>query len=159
MNKINPTYSADYLGKQAQVGKIESTDVITRMALYMTLLFIFLLPWGDGIWDGLPRVAATVAISASAISFFIRGTHRNYTFFHFFIILYIAWQILSLMWTPAEEWGTEVAITSFQLILLAFLFTLVIDNKDKVISAYQAYVAGNITGSGIIIYNYLNGIE
>lgn len=159
MNKKNPTYFADYLSDQTPVGKIKSSDLITRMALYITLLFIFLLPWGDGLWDGLPRVAATLAISLSAVSFFIRGTHRNYTFFHFFIVLYIAWQIISLMWTSDVNWGTEVAITSFQLILLSFLFTLVIDNKSKVIAAYQAYVVGNIAGSAIIIYNYLNGIE
>ncbi len=137
----------------------KKTDLITKLTLYMTLLFIFLLPWGDGLWDGLPRVAATASLGMALISFLIRGTHRNYTFFHFFIMLYIAWQLISLMWTPDLEWGKVIANTAIQLVFLAFLFTLVIDNKEKIIWAYQAYVFGNIAGSFIIIYNYLNGIE
>ena len=42
---------------------------------------------------------------------------------------------------------------------MVFMFTLIIQTKKDIDLAYQAYVLGNIAGSGIIIYNYLNGIE
>ena len=155
MNKLNPTFS-EFTGNQTRMGK---SDLITKITLAITLLFIFLVPFGDGIWDGLPRISATLAIGFSLILFLIHGTHRNYNFFHFFSVLYIAWQLISLMWTPDFEWGKGVAITSVQLLLLAFLLTLVINNKKKIIWAYQAYVFGNIVGTGIIISNYLQGIQ
>jgi O-antigen ligase len=155
MNKLNPT-SSSFTNNQIQ---IEKSDLITKTTLTMMLFFIFLMPFGDGIWDGLPRVAATLVIGFSLILFLTHGTHRNYSFFHFFSILYITWQIISLMWTPDIVRGTTIAITSIQLILLAFLFTLIIDTEKKILWAYQAYVFGNIVGSGIIFSNYIQGIQ
>ena len=155
MHKLNPTI-LEPTGNNLQVVK---SDLITKLTLTITLIFLFLVPFGDGFWDGLPRVTATLAIGFSSILFLVHGTHRNYNFFHFFSILYIAWQLLSLMWTPDLVRGKIVAITSVQLILLAFLFTLVFDSKKKILWAYQAYVLGNIAGSGIIISNYLQGIQ
>ena len=154
MNTSNPTILEHT--NDPFVGK---ADLITKIALFITLLFIFLVPFGDGIWDGLPRISATLAIGFSLILFLIHGTHRNYNFFHFFSVLYIAWQLISLMWTPDFVLGKKIAITSVQLLLLAFLLTLVIDNKKKIIWAYQAYVFGNIVGASIIISNYLQGIQ
>ncbi len=159
MNKINPTLSELPTSTASNQVLTEKSDLITKITLAITLLFIFLVPFGDGIWDGLPRVSATLAIGFSLILFLVHGTHRNYNFFHFFSVIYIAWQLISLMWTPDFEWGKGVAITSAQLLLLAFLLTLIFDNKKKIIWAYQAYVLGNIVGSGIIISNYLQGIQ
>jgi len=155
MHKLNPTI-LEPTGNNLQVVK---SDLITKLTLTITLIFLFLVPFGDGFWDGLPRVTATLAIGFSSILFLVRGTHRNYNFFHFFSILYIAWQLLSLMWTPDLVRGKIVAITSVQLILLAFLFTLVFDSKKKILWAYQAYVLGNIAGSSIIMSNYFQGIQ
>ncbi len=138
---------------------VDKSDLITKTTLFISLLFIFLVPFGDGIWDGLPRVSATLAIGFSVILFLVHGTHRNYNFFHFFSVLYIAWQVISLMWTPDFDWGKGMAITSVQLLLLALLLTLVLDTKKKIIYAYQAYVFGNLVGSGIIVSNYLQGIQ
>jgi len=132
---------------------------ITKTTQYLTLLLIFLLPWGDGLWDGTPRIVAMLCFGIAIIQFLTRGTHRNYTFYHFFIILYIAWLILSMLWTPDLEWAKEVANTAIQLILLSFLFSLIIDSKALIIKSYQAYVFGNIVGSLIIINNFIHGIE
>jgi len=154
MNTSIPT-----IFEQANDPLVGKSDLITKTTLFITLLFIFLVPFGDGIWDGLPRLSATLAIGFSLLLFLVHGTHRNYNFFHFFSVTYIVWQLISLMWTPDIDRGMKVAITTVQLILLAFLITLVIDNKRKLHWAYQAYVLGNIVGSSIIISNYLQGIQ
>ena len=116
------------------------------------------MPWGDGFWDGTPRIAATISIGLSLILFLTRGTHRSYTITHLFIILYFSWQLISFIWSPDQDYGIKVAITAVQLLLLVFLISLVIDTKSKILHVYQAYVIGNIIGSFIIIYNYMNGI-
>ena len=143
----------------------EFTDIssreglIEKVTLFLVLLSVYLIPWGDGFWDGTVRVGATLALGTSLIYFFIKGTQKNYSFFHLVIVLYIAWLVLSLAWTTDYEWGSGIAKTTLQLILMSFMYTLIIDNKKKVEYAYQAYIFGNITGSGIIIYNFVNGIE
>lgn len=145
----NPVFSID----------APDSGLIEKLTQFSTLMLIFLIPWGDGLWDGTPRLAATLSFGLAILLFLTKGTHRNYTYFHFFIILYIAWQLLSMLWTPDFNWAKQVAITSVQLILLSFLFTFVINTKQLILNAYQAYVFGNIVGSLIILYNYLNGIE
>jgi len=135
-----------------------SKDLISKITYFFTIIFIFLVPWGDGLWDGTPRIAATISFGLSALLFLTRGTQRNYTIAHLFIILYFTWQLISIIWSPDQEYGIQVATTAIQLLLLVFLITLVINTKEKILLAYQVYVLGNIIGSFIIIYNYLNGI-
>lgn len=133
--------------------------LIAKITQYSTLMLIFFLPWGDGLWDGTPRLAATLSFGLAIVLFLTRGTHRNYTYFHFFIVLYISWQIISMLWTPDLNWAKQVVNTNIQLILLSFLFSFVIDSKQLLMKSYQAYVFGNIVGSLIIIYNYVNDIQ
>jgi len=161
MNTINPTISTTSMAPELVTDQplVERSDLVTKITVFLTLAVIFLVPFGDGIWDGLPRVSAILAISFSLILFLLHGTHRNYNFFHFFSVLYIAWQLISLIWTPDFEWGKGMAITTGQLLLLALMVTLVLDSKKKIIYAYQAYVLGNLVGSGIIVSNYLQGIQ
>lgn len=154
MNKsYTPTIQSESL-QDLQLNK----DFITRITFFSSLAFIFLVPWGDGFWDGTPRVAATISLGLAVILFLTRGTQRNYTIAHLFIILYFTWQLISIVWSPDQEYGIQVATTAIQLLLLVFLISLVFDSNKKIINAYQAYVLGNIVGSFIIIYNYLNGI-
>lgn len=135
-----------------------SKDLISKVTYFFTILFIFLVPWGDGLWDGTPRIAATISLGLAAILFLTRGTKRNYTVAHLFIVLYFAWQFITLVWSPDQIYGIQVAITAIQLLLLVFLVTLVIDSKKKIRQTYQAYVFGNLMGASIIIYNFMNGI-
>lgn len=139
-------------------GRKPNKDLISQVTYFFTVLFIFLVPWGDGLWDGTPRIAATISLGMAAILFLTRGTKKNYTIAHLFIVSYFAWQLITLVWSPDQTYGIQVAITAIQLLLLVFLVTLVIDSKKKLHHTYQAYVFGNVVGSFIIIYNYINGI-
>lgn len=133
-------------------------SIINKFAVGFTLLFIFLVSWGDSIWDGLPRVVATIAFGFALIQLLIHGTHRHFVYFHLLALLYFAWQLVSMMWSPDPEWALGVAQTTTQLLFLVLLFSLVIDNNSRLIWAYQVYVFGNIAGSLVVISNYLQGI-
>jgi O-antigen ligase len=141
------------------VSENSNRGLIYSLALFAVLTFIFLIPWGNGLWDGLTRVFGILAFAAAALLFVVEGTHKNYTYFHFFAFALWAWVLLSTIWSPNLDKGTEMAGRVFQVMLLPLLFTLVIDNRKSIIYAYQSYVLGNIIGSSIIIYNYLNGIQ
>lgn len=146
----------------AQYTTAESTGkqpLLSRLALLAVLLFIFLIPWGDGVKDGLPALTGVLSFGLAGMMFVSLGSHRNYSFFHIFVLFLWSWALLTTMWTPVTETGLNIATTLVQIMLLPFLFTLVISTKTRLIYAYQSYVLGNIIGSSIIIYNYLNGIE
>ncbi len=139
--------------------RLFAPSIINKAAIFTTLLFIFLVPWGDSIYDGMPRLAATAALGLASLQLLVHGTHRNYSLFHFIVILYFGWQLISMVWTPDIAWAEGVANTSVQLIFLVLLFSLVIDNRMRLIAAYQAYVFAIIVASGIVINSFLSGEE
>ncbi len=136
----------------------ENQGITHKLALYALLGFIFLMPWADGIYDGLPKILGVLSFGFSGLLLVTRGTHTNYSFFHLFVILLWIWMIISLAWTPDEVLGSELAVTGFQLMLLPFVFTFVIDNRKNLLLAYQSYVVGAIIASGFILNNYLHNI-
>lgn len=132
--------------------------IIYQISLYSVLFFIFLIPWGDGVFSGLVRIFGILSFAMASLLVVTTGTHRNYTFFHLFILILWAWVIFSVAWTPDLKNGLFAAPRLFQIMLLPFLFTLIINSKRSLILSYQSYIIGNIVGSSIIISNYLNGI-
>jgi len=155
MNNSNSIH-IDNLHSQS---KLFSPSVINKAAVSITLLFIFLVPWADSIWDGLPRLVATAAIGLSVLQLFVHGSHQKYTVYHLSVAVYFSWQLLSMIWSPDLHRSEIVAKTTIQLLLLITLFSLVIDNKARLIAAYQTYVFASIAASGIVLKNYINGIE
>ncbi len=138
--------------------KLESS-LIVKLALFLSMFFIFSIPWGNAVWDGLTRIFGIIAFGVAGLSLITHGTHTRYSIFHLLVALFGVWLIISLMWTPDLLRGEFLLTTTIQLLVIAFLVTLILDTKFKMLLMYQSYVFGNLVGSGIIIYNYLNGIE
>ncbi len=135
------------------------TSVIRKIALVMVLLYIFLIPWGNAVWDGFIRIFGMGSLGLAALVVVIHGTHRKYSFFHLFLLMFGSWVMLTLLWSPDISTGKESASTIIQLVFISFVISLLIDTKDKIRLAYQSYVFGTCVGSGIIFYNYMHGIE
>jgi len=137
-----------------------TVGIISKLAILLSLFFIFSIPWGNAVWDGLSRIFGLMAFGAIGVSFMIDGTKARIGIFHLIIALLGIWFMLSLMWTPDLTRGDFLLKTTLQLMLLTMLVTLNINNnKQNLLLFYNSYVLGNTVGSGIIIYNYLNGIE
>jgi len=157
---MNNSYtSSSHTINKAHSSDLKGYGLIHKLALYSVLIFIFLIPWGDGVWDGLARVFGILSFGLAAWLFVMEGTHRNYSYFHFFVIGLWSWVIFSIAWTPDLEEGKVVAGRALQIMLLPLLFTLVLDKRKSMLMAYQSYVLGNVVASFIILYNYLNGIQ
>ena len=156
MASINPQqiiHSADTL-------QHKSVGLIAKGSLVLSLFFIFSIPWGNAVWDGLSRVFGIFAFGAVGLAFITGGTRGKFGLFHLAIAALGVWFILSLMWTPDFERGKFLLNTTLQLLLLTLMVTINInDSRRNLILFYHSYILGNLVGSGIIIYNYLNGIE
>jgi len=137
-----------------------NTGVITKLSLYMMLFFIFSIPWGNAVWDGLSRIIGLIAFGTTGLAFIMGGTRGKFGLFHIIVALLGAWFLLSLIWSPDFERGKFLINTISQLMLLTVLITINIgDRKKNLLLAYHSYTLGNLVGSCIIIYNYLNGIQ
>ncbi len=142
-----------------QYNTFTDKGLITKLAFLTTLFFIFSIPWGNALWDGLTKVIGFIAFGLVGLSVITSGFKSTFSLFHFFIALFVAWQIISLSWSPDLINGEYFLSSTVQLIIIAFLITLIIENREDLLLSYQSYLLGNLVGSGIIIYNYLNGIE
>lgn len=154
----NNNYTLDSQNNTAPNITNENQGIVHKLALYILLFFIFLIPWADGIYDGLPRILGILSFALSGMLLVTRGTHTNYSYFHLLIVLLWIWIIISLAWSPDEVLGSELAKTGFQLMLLPFVFTLVINDRKSLLLAYQAYVVGAVTAFGFIFNNYLQNV-
>ncbi len=139
--------------------KTTHPNIINQFALFITCVFIFLIPWGDSIKDGLPAIVGLASFAVVGLSIISGGSHRDYSIFHLMVIGLWVWSLITLMWTQNYESGIEVAKRAIQIMILPFLFTLIITNKERILIAYQSFVLGSFVGSCIIISNYLNGIQ
>jgi len=144
---------------QFNADHVADTSIIKKLALLVVLLYIFLIPWGNVVWDGFIRVFGIGSLALAALVFVTHGTHKRYNFFHLFILIFGCWVMLTLMWTPDVVAGQESSSTILQLVAISFVITLLIDTKDRMRMAYQAYVFGACVGSGVVFYNYTHGIE
>ena len=117
------------------------TSIIRKIALIMVLLYIFLIPWGNAVWDGFIRIFGMGSLGLAALVIVTHGTHRKYSFFHLFFLMFGSWVLLTLLWSPDISTGKDSASTIIQLVLISFVISLLIDTRDKMRLAYQSYVS------------------
>jgi len=144
---------------QFNTDEIIETSIIKKLALITVLVYIFLIPWGNVVWDGFIRAFGIAALGLSALVIVLHGTHKQYSLFNLFFLMFGCWVMLTLLWSPDIVRGQDGSSTIIQLVAVSFIITLLIDTKDRIRMAYQAYVFGACVGSAVVFYNYLHGIE
>lgn len=132
--------------------------IVHKMTWMLLLLMIFLIPWGEGLYDGLAKVVAMPTLALTLLMVVLHGSHRDFSAFNLFALLLAFWYLVGIWWTPAMSWGPEILRTYFMLIMMSFMFTYLINIPYKFRWAYQAYVCGTLTATGIIFNNFLNGV-
>ena len=131
---------------------------VHRLAWYCLLLMVFLIPWGEGLYDGAAKFMALPTIALSFVMVILEGTHRRFFAFNFFALLLGVWYLIGVWWAPDLEWAKEIVKTYVTLVIMSFMFTYLISSEYKFRWIYQSYVLGALTATGIIFNNYLNGI-
>ena len=136
-----------------------SMGIIHKLAWWLTLLLIFLLPWGNGLWDGIAKIVGLLLFAFAGLLLVTQGTHRHFNFFNLMALILGCWHLVALMWSPDLEKAFKAANTFTQLVLVSFVYTYMINNIYKLRGAYLAYVIGAMVAFGIIFSNFLRGIE
>ena len=135
-----------------------SMGLIHKLAWSSVLIFIFLLPWGNGLWDGIAKVVGLFAFAFSGLLLVTQGTHRHFNFFNLMALILGCWHLIALVWSPDHVWGVESANKFTQLVLFSIVYTYIINDAYKLRWAYLAYVVGAMVAFGIIFSNFLSGV-
>jgi len=133
--------------------------VVHKIAWWLTLLLVFLLPWGNGLWDGIAKIVGLLLFAFAGLLLVTQGTHRHFNFFNLMALILGCWHLIALIWSPAEEAAIKAANTFTQLVLVSLVYTYMINDIYKLRGAYLAYVIGAMVAFGIIFSNFLRGIE
>ncbi len=133
-----------------------------RVALLLTLVFIFLVPWEDSIstssWGSLARVAGFGVAAVWLMAILLEGRFRKPHLFHFLVLLFFLWNFLSAYWS-LDASGTMQRISTYsQIFLLLLVFWEMFQKPDELKAALQALVLGGYVLVGGTLYNYMNGI-
>ena len=83
---INTTTSG-FLPNELGIMGRPRMGIVHQVTWYFLLLMIFLIPWGEGLYDGLAKVVAVPTLGLSLVMLFLEGTHRNYSMFNFFAVI------------------------------------------------------------------------
>lgn len=137
--------------------------MIRKLAFIITVLFVFSLPWEENLTIGslgtFNRVIGLLASAIWVLSVFITGRLRKIHPFHIAIILFIMWNLATMIWTVNSDITKQRIQTYAQLALLSYLLWDQVTNSVQIRVLLQSYVLGCYVSIGGTIVNFLAGKE
>jgi O-antigen ligase len=131
-----------------------------RLAYYLAILFVLTVPWEAALQLG-PlgtggKVVGLVAGTLWLLSAIGRGYIRPLDSFHKAYFLFLTWSGLTFFWSIAPDSTVHELLTYTQLFLMVIMLWDLLDTREKIEKALQAFVLGAFVTSGTIIANYLH---
>lgn len=134
-----------------------------KLAIILSLILIFTIPWEDAITIAglysLTRYIGIVAAAAWIVSVLFNRKVRKPHIFHVLAILFILWNVASLIWSIALDETIQQVKTYAQLIILALLIWDLYTTSKDLKNAMQAYILGAYVAIFTTIQNYMLGKE
>lgn len=135
---------------------------IREIAFWFSVLLIFIIPWESGaVIEGLGPVARGVGLLAAGSWFGVvlaTGRMRRPHPFHLVVLLFLLWNVISLIWSVNTDETLDNLETYVQLAIMVFLIWDLHTTPRKIRIGLQAYVLGAFVTVWSVISNYLAGI-
>ena len=134
---------------------------LDKIAYFVLCLFVFNLPWAEGIGKLGDMVFANwigvAAFGIAGLRVLIAQEMRKPISLHWWMVMLAGWSALSLFWT--EDWNSTVtrAGTYLQLLAAVWLVWELAISESRILGILQSYVLGAMVSSGITIYNFVIG--
>ncbi len=133
-----------------------------RITFWLSLVFIFVLPWEDSITalglGSLARVMGLLLAAFWVVTVFLEGRFRKPHLFHFLVLLFVIWNVISVFWTVDVTGSIERIQTYGQIFLFVLVFWEIFQKPDELMTGLQAYVLGAYVLVIGTFYDYFNGI-
>ena len=129
------------------------------LAYWLTIAFIFCVPWEAGINVGgvgqLSKIIGLAAAMAWIVSVVARGRLRQPDAFQKAFFLFLVWNGLTFYWSMDSGATMSGFLTYTQVFGLLLIIWDVFDSTKAIETALQAYVLGAFVSSGAILVNYV----
>lgn len=134
-----------------------------KIAFLFLVMFVFSLPWENSLTIGsLGTFNRLIGLAASGlwlISIFTHGHLREFHPFHFAVLLFILWNLVSMFWSISVEETQQRTNTYLQLALLSYMLWDQVMDAVQLRIILQAYVLGCFVSILGTISNFAAGIE
>lgn len=135
---------------------------LREIAFWLSVLLIFIIPWESGaVVDGIGPVARLVGLAVTTFwlgVILVTGRFRRPHPFHLVVLLFLLWNIASLVWTIDVSRTFDRLETYVQLTIMVFLIWDLYTTESRVRIGLQAYVLGAYITVWSVISNYLSGV-
>lgn len=132
-----------------------------KISFWLTVFVIFTLPWENIRLFGFgssARVAGLVMGAFWIVTVLFTGKIRRLRPFHLVALVFVFWNLLSLLWSVDVSQTIDRLSTYGQLFLMTWIIWDLFTTSDKVRIGLQAYVLGAYVSLWSTISNYLSGV-
>lgn len=131
------------------------------LAYLSALAMIFMIPWEDVVnLDSIGTAARSMGLLMAGlwlVAVVLSGKFRKPAPFHIVAILFILWNMLSILWSKNVGKTEDHLVTIVQLFALTFILWDLCTSRLYLLLAMQMYVLGAYVASGNTLYNYFSG--
>lgn len=135
--------------------------LLDRVAYAGLCAFIFSIPWEETVplFGGfaLSRWLGMLVFGLSLFRVAAWSQARRFRELHVWMLAFALWSSASILWTMDPDSTTIRALTYLQLLLLAWLIWLLVDNERRVQGILQSYVLGTCLCAADTVFNVITG--
>ena len=132
-----------------------------RIAFWLSLLMIFILPWEGSITiAAVGSIARLVGFAVAGFwlaTILTEGRFQKPHLFHALVLLFVLWNVVSLYWTWDQARTILRIKTYIQLFLLVLILWELYKDAEDLQAGLQAYILGAFVAISGTIINYVNG--
>ena len=130
------------------------------IALALSLVFIFLVPWEGMVRLPLGTFARFTGTILGAFwlgTVLVTGRLRKLGPFQVMVCLFVLWNILSVFWSENPNRSFAHSRTWAQMFLLVVILWDLYTTRASLLAGLQAYILGAYVAVGSAVYNYFTG--
>ena len=130
------------------------------IALALSLVFIFLVPWEGMVRLPLGTFARFTGIAIGGfwlVTVIITGRVRKLGPFQLMVGLFVLWNALSIFWSENPNRSFAHTRTWAQMFLLVLILWDLYTTRASLLAGLQAYILGAYVAVGSAVYNYFTG--
>lgn len=131
------------------------------IAFWLSVLLIFIIPWESGaVIEGIGPMARSIGLIVAGFWLgvvFITGRFRRLHPFHIIVLLFLLWNVASLIWSIDLNRTLSKLETYVQLTVMVFLIWDLYTTQARIRIGMQAYVLGAYITVWSVLTNYFAG--
>lgn len=136
--------------------------ILRTITFWLSLVMIFMIPWESGaVVDQFGSLARMIGLLVGGLwlgTVLATGQIRKWKPFHLLLLLFLFWNVISLLWTVSVSATMDRIQTYVQLVVMVFLIWDLFTTPEALKLGLQAYILGSGVSLWGILSNYFNDL-